>query len=37
MTVILCLIAEILMKTGPTYTNVMDLQIAIIEKQYDPD
>jgi glycerate-2-kinase len=26
-----------LMKTGPTYTNVMDLQIAIIEKQCDPD
>ena len=26
-----------LIKTGPTYTNVMDLQIAIIEKQYDPD
>lgn len=26
-----------LIKTGPTYTNVMDLQIAIVEKQYDPD
>ncbi len=26
-----------LIKTGPTYTNVMDLQIAIIEKQNGPD
>lgn len=26
-----------LIKTGPTYTNVMDLQIAIIEKQFGPD
>lgn len=26
-----------LIKTGPTYTNVMDLQIAIIEKQGGPD